>query len=127
MAQAGKPLTVESLSREYMKLNKKYYGPHVVHDRQIRLEWARIPHFYHAFYVYKYATGITSAVNIAHAILEEGESAVARYKEKFLSAGGSKSPYDILCDVGVDLKSDEPYKVAMKEFSETLALLEELV
>ncbi len=127
MAQAGKPLTVESLSREYMKLNKKYYGPAVTHDKQIRLEWARIPHFYHAFYVYKYATGITSAVNIAHAILSEGETAVKRYKEKFLCAGGSKSPYDILCDVGVDLKSDEPYKIAMDEFAQTLARLEELV
>ena len=127
MAQSGKPLTVESLSREYLKLNKKYYGPAVMHDRQIRLEWARIPHFYTAFYVYKYATGITSAVNIAHAILSEGEPAVMRYKEKFLSAGGSKSPYDILCDVGVDLNTDAPYKIAMDEFSQTLALLEELV
>ena len=127
MAQSGKPLTVESLSREYLKLNKKYYGPAVSHDKQIRLEWARIPHFYTAFYVYKYATGITSAVNIAHAILAEGESAVTRYKEKFLSAGGSKSPYDILCDVGVDLKRDEPYRIAMNEFSETLSQLEELV
>ena len=126
MAQQGKPLTVESLSREYLKLNKKYYGPDVVHDKQIRWEWARIPHFYTAFYVYKYATGITSAVNIAHAILTEGAPAVERYKQKFLSAGGSKSPYDILCDVGVDLRQDEPYKIAMNEFSETLTLLEEL-
>lgn len=127
MAQNGKPLTVESLSREYLKLNKKYYGGEVVHDRAIRYEWARIPHFYTAFYVYKYATGITSAVNIAHDILTKGEEAVARYKEKFLCAGGSKSPYDILCDVGVDLKRDEPYKVAMEEFSQTLSLLEELL
>ena len=127
MAQAGKPLTVETLSREYMKLNKKYYGTDVVHDKKIRYEWARVPHFYTAFYVYKYATGITSAVNIAHAILCEGESAVRRYKEKFLSAGGSKSPYEILCDVGVDLQRDEPYKVAMDEFNRTLTLLEEVL
>lgn len=127
MAQNGKPLTADSLSSEYIKLNRKYYGPAVTHDRQIRLEWARIPHFYSAFYVYKYATGITSAVNIAHAILEEGESAVERYKTKFLSAGGSKSPYDILCDVGVDLCTDEPYKVAMDEFADTLTQLEELL
>lgn len=127
MAQSGTPLTVESLSKEYLKLNKKYYGPDVVHDKQIRLEWARIPHFYSAFYVYKYATGLTSAINIAHAILTEGESAVARYKEKFLSAGGSKSPYDILCDVGVDLKTDEPYNIAMDEFANTLKELEELI
>lgn len=97
-----------------------------MHDKQIKLEWARIPHFYSAFYVYKYAMGITSAVNIAHAILSEGESAVRRYKEKFLSAGGSKSPYDILCDVGVDLKTDEPYRIAMDEFAKTLDELEKL-
>lgn len=127
MAQKGKPLTVESLSREYLKLNKKYYGAAVEHDRKIRYEWARIPHFYTAFYVYKYATGITSAVNIAHDILSDGERAVARYKEKFLSAGGSKSPYEILCDVGVDLQRDEPYKIAMDEFAQTLAQLEELL
>lgn len=127
MAQTGKPLTVESLSREYLKLNKKYYGPAVTHDRAIRYEWARIPHFYSAFYVYKYATGITSAVNIAKGILTQGESAVRAYKEKFLSAGGSKSPYEILCDVGVDLRTDAPYKTAMTEFSETLTALEGLL
>ncbi|MDE7395487.1 MAG: oligoendopeptidase F [Clostridiales bacterium] len=124
MAQTGKPLTVESLSREYLKLNKKYYGAAVTHDRAIRYEWARIPHFYSAFYVYKYATGITSAVNIAKAILTQGEPMVKLYKEKFLSAGGSKSPYDILCDVGVDLCTDAPYKTAMNEFADTLAALE---
>ena len=124
MAGSGKPLTVESLSREYLKLNKKYYGPAVIHDKAIRYEWARIPHFYTAFYVYKYATGITSAVNIAKAILTQGEPAVQAYKEKFLSAGGSKSPYDILCDVGVDLCTDQPYKTAMDEFADTLAALE---
>ena len=124
MAQTGKPLTVESLSREYLKLNKKYYGPAVIHDKAIRYEWARIPHFYTAFYVYKYATGLTSAVNIAKAILTQGEPAVKAYKEKFLSAGGSKSPYGILCDVGVDLCSDQPYKTAMDEFADTLSALE---
>ena len=127
MAKEGKPLTVESLSKEYMKLNRKYYGSDIVHDRAIRYEWARIPHFYSAFYVYKYATGITSAVNIANDILANGESAVERYKKFFLSAGGSKSPYDILCDVGVDLCTDEPYRVAMNEFADTLGKLEEII
>lgn len=94
MEQKGKPLTPKSLSDAYMKLNKKYYGPAVTHNKQIATEWARIPHFYNAFYVYKYATGITSAVNIANSILKDN-SFVAQYK-KFLSAGGSDSPYEIL-------------------------------
>jgi oligoendopeptidase F len=123
---AGKPLTVESLSSLYMKLNKKYYGPAVMHDRDIRYEWARIPHFYHAFYVYQYATGLTSAVQIAADILKNGEPAVARYK-RFLSAGGSKSPYEILKDAGVDLKSPESYETAFKEFAATLEELKGLV
>ena len=77
-------------------------------------------HFYNAFYVYKYATGLTSAINIVHDILKQGESAVQRYKQRFLCAGGSKSPYEILCDVGVDLMTDRPYEVAMQEFDSTL-------
>lgn len=122
---AGQPLTVETLCKLYMKLNKKYYGPAVKHDKQIRMEWARIPHFYRAFYVYQYATGIVSAVNIANSILSGGKSAFEKYK-KFLSAGGSKSPYEILKDCGVDLMTDEPYSVAFGEFRSTLDELKEL-
>ncbi|MBQ7227926.1 MAG: oligoendopeptidase F [Clostridia bacterium] len=117
----GVPLTVETLSKAYLKLNKKYYGSGVTHDKQIRYEWARIPHFYNAFYVYKYATGLTAAVTLANAILGEGEPAKRRYFEKFLSAGGRKSPYEILKDAGVDLLTDRPYQVAMLEFSSTLS------
>lgn len=121
----GASLTVETMNKTYLALNKKYYGRHVVHDKQIKTEWARIPHFYSAFYVYKYATGLTSAVTIASAILSEGEAAVSRYK-KFLCAGGSKSPYEILCDAGVDLTTETPYNVAMTEFASTLKELENL-
>jgi oligoendopeptidase F len=121
----GSPLTVESLSKAYFALNKKYYGAGVRHDAQIRFEWARIPHFYRAFYVYQYATGLVSAVNIAGAILADGEPALARYKE-FLSAGGKKSPYEILKDCGVDLCAAAPYDKAFGEFRSALAELEAL-
>ncbi|MDR2201263.1 MAG: oligoendopeptidase F [Clostridiales bacterium] len=123
---AGEPLTVESVSKAYMRLNKKYYGAAVAHDRRIRLEWARIPHFYRAFYVYQYATGLTAAVNIANSVLTGGAGAAAKYKE-FLSAGGKKSPYEILKDCGVDLAADEPYDIAFGEFTDTLAKLERLI
>ena len=118
MEQNGKPVTPKSLSDAYLKLNKKYYGPAVTHNKQIAFEWARIPHFYNSFYVYKYATGITSAVNIAHSILSDN-SFVSQYK-KFLSAGGSDSPYEILKIAGVDLATLAPFDFAMKEFKDTL-------
>ena len=124
MEQKGKPLTPKSLSDAYMKLNKKYYGPAVTHNKQIATEWARIPHFYNAFYVYKYATGITSAVNIANSILKD-KSFVAQYK-KFLSAGGSDSPYEILKIAGVDLATRAPFDFAMNEFKDTLEQLKAL-
>lgn len=124
MEQKGKPLTPKSLSDAYMKLNKKYYGPAVTHNKQIATEWARIPHFYNAFYVYKYATGITSAVNIANSILKDN-SFVAQYK-KFLSAGGSDSPYEILKIAGVDLATRAPFDFAMNEFKDTLQQLKAL-
>jgi len=121
MEQNGQPLTSTSLSNAYYELNKKYYGPAVKHNEQIAREWARIPHFYNAFYVYKYATGITSAVNIASAILEDAKN-IESYK-KFLSAGGSDSPYEILKIAGVDLATKAPFERAMKEFKETLEML----
>ncbi|MBO5223593.1 MAG: oligoendopeptidase F [Clostridia bacterium] len=118
----GEALTVEFLSDKYLELNKKYYGDAVKHNRQIAFEWARIPHFYTSFYVYKYATGITSAVTIANNILSD-PSYVERYKT-FLSAGSSASPYDILRLTGVDLAKEEPFETAMREFADTLAQLE---
>lgn len=123
MEQNGESLTVKAMSDCYYELNKKYYGDAATHDDDIRYEWARIPHFYTSFYVYKYATGITSAINIVNAILSNPEY-VDVYKGKFLSAGGSDSPYNILKNIGVDLATKKPYEVAMKEFGDTLALLE---
>ena len=91
-------------------------------DEEISLEWARIPHFYSAFYVYKYSTGITAAVNIANAILTKGEAAVADYK-RFLKSGGSDSPYELLKIAGVDLMDKTPFNNAMGEFKATLEQL----
>ena len=118
----GKPLTVDSLSEKYYELNKKYYGEAVCHDDEIRYEWARIPHFYTAFYVYKYATGITSAISIVKSIMDDPKN-LEKYKN-FLCAGGSDNPYNILKNAGVDLATSTPYEVAMKEFNDTLELLE---
>lgn len=120
----GRPLTVEALNGLYLDLNKKYYGDEVSDDT-IKYEWSRIPHFYNAFYVYKYATGLTAATSIAHNILARPEY-VDKYKNKFLRAGGCKSPYEILCDVEVDLATEKPYDDAFKLFSDSLDELEKL-
>lgn len=125
MAENGQPLTADALSEKYLELNKMYYGPYVNHNDEIKYEWARIPHFYRAFYVYKYATGIISAVCIAQKILKEGDSAVADYK-KFLSLGGSMDPVSELKVAGVDLMSKEPFDIVAKSFADTLAELKEL-
>ncbi len=118
-AEAGEALTKESLNEIYYKLNQEYYGEGIIHDEEIAYEWARIPHFYTSFYVYKYATGIISAISIAKRILTEGEKAVEQYFE-FLSSGGCTDPVSILQKAGVDLTQKEPFKVAMEEFKNTL-------
>ncbi len=121
--EKGEPLTSDYMSEVYYELNKKYYGRAVEHNDLIRYEWARIPHFYTSYYVYKYATGITTAVSIANKILREGAAYYEKYR-KFLSAGGSLAPLDIIRLADVDLESDEPYKLAISEFTETLKELE---
>ncbi|MDR3264359.1 MAG: oligoendopeptidase F [Clostridiales bacterium] len=123
MGEKDTPINADSLSEGYKALNRKYYGDDIVYDEFIECEWARIPHFYNAFYVYKYATGIISAVSIADALLNDNQRAVKEYK-KFLSAGGSASPVDILKLAGADLRSKEPFEKAMKVFSRVLAELE---
>ena len=121
--ERGEPITADNLSEEYLALNKKYYGDAVEHNDLIKYEWARIPHFYRSYYVYKYATGITTAVSIASNILEKGEAYFDKYRQ-FLSAGGSMAPLDIIRLADVDLETDAPYEKAMKEFADTLAELE---
>lgn len=123
MVEQGEPVTAEGLCEVYYALNKKYYGRAVKHNELIRYEWARIPHFYSSYYVYKYATGLTAAVTIADNLLTYGADYFAKYR-KFLSAGGSLPPLDILRLADVDLETDEPYDRAMKEFADTLDELE---
>lgn len=125
-AENGTALTPDFLNDLYYKLNCKYYGGEsVVNDDLIKYEWSRIPHFYTAFYVYKYATGLISAVCIAADILEKGESALNNYM-KFLSAGGSMPPVEILKLAGVDLTTDEPFEKAMKVMDNYLKELRSL-
>ncbi len=125
MAEAGEPLNKDNLSELYYGLNRKYYGEAVTHDRDIEIEWSRILHFYRSFYVYKYATGITSAICIANKILEEGESAVKNYFT-FLSGGCSTDPVTLLKIAGADLTNKETFRAAMREFENALDEFEKL-
>lgn len=124
MAESGQPLTVENLNRVYADLNKKYYA-NLEFDELISYEWMRIPHFYRAFYVYKYATGFSAAMAIAGMIRREGAPAVERYK-KFLRAGGSLYPIDALKLAGIDMSSPEPVRSALNEFDALLNRYEEV-
>lgn len=126
MEERGETLTYENLCREYLKLNKKYYGKAVRHNKEIAYEWARVPHFYRAFYVYKYATGIISAVCIAEKILKEGKPAVDNYR-KFITLGCSMDPVSELKVAGVDLTTDEPFDIVAKSFADTLEELKKLL
>ncbi|MBQ7348821.1 MAG: oligoendopeptidase F, partial [Clostridia bacterium] len=117
--EKGVPLTKDSMCKKYLELNKKYYGDAVISDKEISYEWARIPHFYRAFYVYKYATGIISALAITERILSEGEKAVKDYF-KFLSSGNSDGPVELLKIAGVDLTTEKPFVSAFKVFEDAL-------
>ena len=119
MAEQGEPLTKDNLCQLYYRLNKEYYGDGIIHDEQIAYEWARIPHFYNSFYVYKYATGIISAISIVRAILSKEEGAVQRYFT-FLQSGGKTDPVTILQGAGIDLTTKAPFEAAMNEFRDAL-------
>jgi len=123
--EAGDALTPETLGEMYLELNKKYYGPEVEMDDNICVEWARIPHFYSAFYVYKYATGFSAATAIKQSILEEGQPAVDRYLN-FLKSGSSDYPINLLQKAGVDLTTPEPVEKALSYFSKLLDEFEKL-
>ena len=125
MAEQGEPLNKDNLSALYKSLNEKYYGDAVVHDDNIAIEWARIPHFYRSFYVYKYSTGITAAICIANKILQEGRPAVENYF-KFLSGGCSTDPVSLLKLAGADLTKEETFLSAMREFGQALDEFEKL-
>ena len=119
-------LTSDDLCEIYYELNKKYFGDDTVIDEPIKYEWARIPHFYSCFYVYKYATGISSAIAIAKKVLEQGETFVNRYID-MLKQGCSKKSIDLLKMVDVDLESTKPYEEAFEFFEKNLEELEKLI
>ena len=122
----GKTLTADVLCQEYKKLNELYFGPDMVVDDDIAMEWARIPHFYYNYYVFQYATGYSAAIALSRKILAEGESAVKDYLN-FLSGGCSKSPIDLLKGAGVDMTSPDPVNQALELFGELLDEMEKLM
>lgn len=125
MAEADEALTADALCEKYLALNKLYFGPDMVSDDAISLEWARIPHFYYDYYVFQYATSFCAAVAIADRILSEGASAVADYK-KFLSGGSSADPISLLKIAGVDMSTPAPINAALKLFGELIDEMEKL-
>ncbi|WP_053956449.1 oligoendopeptidase F [Inediibacterium massiliense] len=124
--EKGEALTSEELCTIYGDLNKLYYGPNVVIDDEIKMEWARIPHFYNAFYVYKYATGYSAAIALSQRILKEGKNAVKDYVE-FLKGGGSDYPINLLKGAGVDMKTTEPIHKALKVFESLVQEMEKML
>ena len=125
MSERGEALTADALCELYGALNAKYFGPDMVCDPEIRLEWARIPHFFYDYYVFQYATGFSAAVAIANRILAEGESAVKDYK-RFLSGGCSTDPISLLKIAGVDMSSPAPVDSALALFGELVTEMESL-
>jgi oligoendopeptidase F len=126
MAEAGEPLTVQSLRSVYRELLDAYFGPEFVVDKELELECFRIPHFYRAFYVYKYATGLSAAVALARRVLGGGPQELADYLG-FLSAGCSLDPLDLLRSAGVDMASPEPVQTTLARFETLTAELDSLI
>lgn len=126
MAEQGQPLTVESFKEVYGDLLKDYFGDKFVIDDELPLECFRIPHFYRAFYVYKYATGLSAAIALSRRVLNGGDQERQDYMS-FLKGGCSKDPLDLLRDAGVDMASPEPVKVALEHFADLVKQLEQLL
>ncbi len=122
----GESLTADTLCKIYHDLNVAYFGEDIVIDSEIDMEWARIPHFYNAFYVYQYATGYSAAIALSRRILNEGSEAVKDYI-RFLSSGSSDYPIELLKAAGVDMSTKEPVKQALKLFEELLDQMEDLM
>ncbi|MEX2415620.1 MAG: oligoendopeptidase F [Paenibacillaceae bacterium] len=123
--ERGDSLTPQELSKIYYELTSKYHGPEMTVDQDIEMEWARIPHFYTSFYVYKYATGFSAATSFAKQIMDEGQPAVDRYLG-FLKSGGSDFSINILQRAGVDMSSPQPIRQAMEVFEGLIEQMEQL-
>ena len=126
MAEAGEPLTVASFKQVYHKLLEDYFGPEFKLDEELSLECFRIPHFYRAFYVYKYATGLSAAIALSQRVLHGGNAELRDYLN-FLKGGCSKDPLDLLRDAGVDMERPEPVETAMNQFSRLVDELDALL
>lgn len=125
LQEKGETLTADRLCEIYYSLNQQYFGENICVDKEIELEWARIPHFYTPFYVYQYATGFSAAIALSKRILEQGEPAVEDYK-KFLKGGSSMYPLDLLRMAGVDMEQKKPVEDALKVFGQYLDEMERL-
>ncbi|WP_283675318.1 oligoendopeptidase F [Butyricicoccus sp. Marseille-Q5471] len=126
MAQRGEGITADALCALYRKLNVQYYGPDMIVDEQIAVEWARIPHFYYNYYVYQYATGYAAAIALSTRILQEDESGVKDYLH-FLSGGCSTDPITLLRGAGVDMSTPTPISDAIMLFNQLLDEMESLL
>ncbi len=125
LVEDGQALTSEVLNELYRGLVARYFGPETVIDDPIAFEWSRIPHFYRAFYVYQYATGISAATALSDGIIKQGQPAVDRYRA-FLRSGGSDYPINLLKAAGVDMTTSAPVDAALLHFGELLDRMEEL-
>ena len=125
LQEQGETLTADRLCEIYYDLNKLYFGDEICVDREIAMEWARIPHFYTPFYVYQYATGFSAAIALSKRILEQGEHAVEQYK-KFLKGGSSMYPLELLKMAGVDMEQKAPVQDALAVFAQYLDEMERL-
>ena len=122
----GEDTTPDGLKELWYDLNRKYYGENIIINEPLKMEWARIPHFYTPFYVYQYSTGYSAATALARGILEKGEPAAKKYLT-FLTRGGSDYPIELLREAGVDMRTPAPVEAVVKEFEETLDEMEALI
>ena len=126
LVETGEPLTVETLRREYRKLIDLYFGPHFTIDPELELECLRIPHFYRAFYVYKYATGLSAAIALSQRVVSGGKPELNDYLT-FLKGGASKWPLDLLRDAGVDMETPAVVDTALSQFDQLVTELDRLL
>ena len=126
LAEGGEPLTVDQFKGVYRGLLKRYFGPDFTLDEELALECFRIPHFYRAFYVYKYATGMSAAIALADRVTAGGRRELGDYLG-FLKAGCSKDPLDLLRDAGVDLQGPTPVDAALERFANLVDELDRLL
>src|SRR3954469_25720959 len=126
LVEAGEPLTVDTLRKEYRKLLDLYFGPDFTIDPELELECLRIPHFYRAFYVYKYATGLSAAIALSERVVNGGKQELSDYLS-FLKGGCSKYPLDLLRDAGVDMEKPAPVDTALRHFGKLVDELASLL